>query len=77
MASLPTLRQRRGAVNPHRRRGIAAELCSSAIAVFVLVVLLAGIFRFATGQSPWPLFIVVELPAATVAFALLTLTSPR
>jgi len=52
-------------------------MCSSAIAVGVLVIVLAGIFRFATGESPWPIFLLVELPSAATAFALLTLTAPR
>ena len=58
-------------------RGIAGELLSSAIAVTVLMVVLATLFRLATGMSPWPVFVLVELPTAAVAFALLSLTAPR
>ncbi|HLZ71287.1 MAG TPA: hypothetical protein VKV26_15400 [Dehalococcoidia bacterium] len=74
---MPTLqpphRQRRRA----ERSRLAGQMCSSAIAVGVLVIVLAGIFRFATGESPWPIFLLVELPSAATAFALLTLTAPR
>ncbi len=60
-----------------RRRGVAAELCSSAIAVAVLMVILAALFRVATGQSPWPVFLIVEIPSATAAFTLLAATAPH
>jgi hypothetical protein len=70
-------RRRRGALERIERNTVASQLGSSALAVTVLVIVLAAIFRLAPGQSPWPVFVLVELPSAAVAFALLTLTSPR
>jgi len=59
------------------RPSFAGQLGSSALAVAILMLVLAGLFRLATGQSPWPVFTLVEIPSAATAFALLVLTAPR
>jgi hypothetical protein len=53
------------------------DLLSGFFAVTALVVILAVVFRFATGESPWPVFVLAELPGAGFGFILLALTSPH
>ncbi|MHB8575905.1 MAG: hypothetical protein ACYDCQ_11315 [Dehalococcoidia bacterium] len=53
------------------------ELLSGAVAVIALIAALAIIFRLATGLSPWPVFLLAELPGAGFGFILLALSSPR
>lgn len=53
------------------------ELLSGAVAVLILVALLAIVYRLATGESPWPVFVLAELPGAGFGFVLLSLSSPR
>ena len=60
-----------------KRRKAASGLISSAVAASILMLVVAGIYGFATRQSPWPLFMMAELPGAAVAFILLAVTSPR
>ena len=56
---------------------MTGDLLSGAAAVTVLVVALAVIYWFATGNSPWPVFVLAEMPGAGFGFVLLALTSPR
>ncbi len=56
---------------------MTGDLLSGAAAVGVLVVALAVIYWFATGNSPWPVFVLSEMPGAGFGFVLLALTSPR
>ena len=56
---------------------MASDMLSGAVAVTVLVVILAVVYRLATGFSPWPVFVLAELPGAGFGFVLLALTSPR
>ena len=53
------------------------ELLSGVLAVTVLVAVLALVYRIATGESPWPVFVLAELPGAGFGFILLALSSPR
>lgn len=53
------------------------DLISGFFAVSSLVVILAVVYRIATGESPWPVFVLAELPGAGFGFVLLALTSPR
>jgi hypothetical protein len=53
------------------------EMLSGAAAVVVMVIALAGVYRVATGFSPWPVFVLAELPGAGFGFILLALSSPR
>ena len=53
------------------------DLLSGACAVTILVVVLAVIYGFATGSSPWPVFVLAELPGAGFGFILLALSSPQ
>jgi fatty acid desaturase len=73
----PRGKSARATVAEAGRRSLAGALLPSAVAVAVLMAVLALIFRLATGQSPWPVFTLVEVPCASVAFALLTVTAPR
>ncbi len=52
-------------------------MVSGAVAVTILVVILALVYRFATGDSPWPVFVLAELPGAGFGFIILALSSPR
>lgn len=56
---------------------MAGDLLSGAAAVSVLVLVLAGIYWWATGLSPWPVFVLAELPGAGFGFVLLALSAPR
>jgi hypothetical protein len=53
------------------------DLLSGFVAVSLLVAILALVYRFATGDSPWPVFVLSELPGAGFGFVLLALTSPN
>jgi len=53
------------------------ELLSGAVAVTLLVLFLAAIYRLATGLSPWPVFLLAELPGAGFGFILLALSAPQ
>ena len=53
------------------------DMLSGMVAVLILVVALALIFQFATGQPAWPVFVLAELPGAGFGFILLALSSPR
>lgn len=53
------------------------NILSGAAAVTALVAVLAGIYWIATGLSPWPVFVLAELPGAGFGFVLLALSSPR
>jgi len=53
------------------------DLLSGAVAIGVLVFALAGIYWWATGNSPWPVFMLAELPGAGFGFILLALSSPK
>jgi hypothetical protein len=53
------------------------DLLSGFLAVVLLVVALAVVYRVATGYSPWPVFVLAELPGAGFGFILLALSSPR
>jgi hypothetical protein len=57
--------------------GIGGEIVSGAVAITALVVILALVYRFATGDSPWPVFVLAELPGAGFGFVMLALSSPR
>jgi hypothetical protein len=56
---------------------MTGDLLSGAAAICVLVGVIAAIYYIATGISPWPLFVLAELPGAGFGFVLLALTSPR
>jgi hypothetical protein len=56
---------------------MAGDMLSGAVAVTLLVVILAAVYYFATGLSPWPVFVLAELPGALFGFVLLALSSPR
>src|SRR6185312_6141246 len=51
-----------------RRKVMAGDMLSGAVAVTLLVVILAAVYYFATGQSPWPVFVLAELPGAGFGF---------
>ncbi len=53
------------------------DLLSGSVAIFVMVLTLAGIYWAATGISPWPVFLLAELPGAGFGLVLLALSSPR
>jgi hypothetical protein len=53
------------------------DLLSGFCAVSLMVVILAAVYRFATGDSPWPVFVLAELPGAGFGYILLALTSPN
>ena len=56
---------------------MTGDLLSGAAAVTVLVVVLAVVYQIATGNSPWPVFVLAELPGAGFGFVILALTAPR
>lgn len=53
------------------------EMLSGAVAVVIMVAALALIYGVATGTSPWPVFVLAELPGAGFGFILLALSSPH
>lgn len=53
------------------------DLVSGLLAITALVFALAGIYWLATGVSPWPMFLLAELPGAGFGFVLLALSSPK
>ena len=53
------------------------ELLSGATAIAALMLALAGIFWLVTGQNPWPVFILSELPGAGFGLVLLGLMTPK
>jgi hypothetical protein len=53
------------------------DLLSGTVAIFAMVLALAGIYWAATGISPWPVFLLAELPGAGFGLVLLALSSPR
>ncbi len=57
--------------------GSHGDLLSGMLAIVAMVAALAVIYGFATGVSPWPVFVLAELPGAGFGFVLLALTSPR
>lgn len=57
--------------------GLRGDMLSGAIAVVILMAALAVIFRIATGLSPWPVFLLAEMPGAGFGFILLALSSPH
>lgn len=52
------------------------ELVSGAIAITGLMLALAGIYWLVTGISPWPVFVLSELPGAGFGLVLLALMAP-
>jgi len=57
--------------------GLRGDLCSGALAVISVVLIVALVFRLATGMSPWPVFLLAEMPGAGFGFILLALSSPH
>lgn len=53
------------------------EMLSGAVAVVIMVAALAAVYGIATGESPWPVFVLAELPGAGFGFILLALSSPK
>ena len=63
---------------PKRKRGtMVGHMLSGVVAVLILVTVLALVYRLATGDSPWPVFVLAELPGAGFGFIMLSLTAPR
>jgi hypothetical protein len=56
---------------------VGEELLSGAIAIAGLMIALAGVYWLVTGVSPWPVFVLSELPGAGFGIVLLALMSPH
>jgi hypothetical protein len=56
---------------------VAGDLLAGALAILVMVCVLAGVYWVSTGISPWPVFMLAELPGAGFGFVILALSSPR
>jgi hypothetical protein len=56
---------------------MVGHMLSGVVAVLILVTVLALVYRLATGDSPWPVFVLAELPGAGFGFIMLSLTAPR
>ncbi len=56
---------------------VRGEMLSGAVAVVIMVAALALVYGVATGNSPWPVFVLAELPGAGFGFILLALSSPN
>jgi hypothetical protein len=52
------------------------ELIAGAAAIAGLMLALAGIYWLVTGISPWPVFVLSELPGAGFGLVLLALLTP-
>jgi hypothetical protein len=52
------------------------ELIAGAAAIAGLMLALAGIYWLVTGISPWPIFVLSELPGAGFGLVLLALLTP-
>jgi hypothetical protein len=53
------------------------ELIAGAAAIAGLMLALAGIYWLVTGISPWPIFVLSELPGAGFGLVLLALLTPH
>jgi formate/nitrite transporter FocA (FNT family) len=60
----------------HRRHAIVEEAVVAAIALAMLGTLIAGVFWFATGRSPWPGLVLAEAVALGWGLLLVVITSP-
>jgi hypothetical protein len=56
---------------------VQEELLSGAVAIAGLMIALAGIYWLVTGISPWPVFVLSELPGAGFGLVLLALMTPN
>jgi hypothetical protein len=56
---------------------VQEELVSGAVAIAGLMIALAGIYWLVTGISPWPIFVLSELPGAGFGLVLLALMTPH
>jgi len=56
---------------------MVGHMLSGVVAVLILITVLALVYRLATGDSPWPVFVLAELPGAGFGFVMLSLTAPR
>jgi hypothetical protein len=55
---------------------MTGDLLSGAAAILVMVGLLALVYWATTGMSPWPVFVLAELPGAGFGFILLSMSTP-
>jgi formate/nitrite transporter FocA (FNT family) len=60
----------------HRRHALIEEAVVAAIALAIIGALIAAIFWFSTGRSPWPAVVIAEALAFGWGLILVVVTSP-
>lgn len=56
---------------------VLEELLAGAAAIAGLLATLAGLYWLVTGENPWPIFVLSELPGAGFGLVLLGLLTPH